>query len=413
MRKVISDSHLRIKVRHAVCQYVEYFVKEFQLGQIKKEAYDDVLLFCAEILKAPFLEDYQEDINSIIMDILNDLKEDIYKGNTEELFYMGSYKGIGNIAFSLRILNDKGMKLTQFQTYFDDLIRDYYNSHIGLYYEKQTSPILYDTIYGLSGLLNYYLDDRKDQKCAIEGLMRYLISLTGKNESGIINYFIMELPPYAIKESESVPYLDFGMAHGILGPLIVMSKAKNQGFYADGIDEAIQILSNLYKDYTVQAENKILKFPVQLGVKEYEQKAAKRLSFNCGWCYGNGSIALGLMRSAQYCGSSDEYEYYKEALLNILSDPIEQQGLDEPIICHGYASVLMLQMSAYFQTNDIRFLDTLDKNVYVTLKCHEKYWEKTEYRKEFSMLEGANGVMLALLKTMGGKIASNRLLLLE
>ena len=73
----------------------------------------------------------------------------------------------------------------------------------------------------------------------------------------------------------------------------------------------------------------------------------------------------------------------------------------------------MLQMSAYFQTNDIRFLDTLDKNVYVTLKCHEKYWEKTEYRKEFSMLEGANGVMLALLKTMGGKIASNRLLLLE
>lgn len=268
---------------------------------------------------------------------------------------MGSYKGIGNIAFSLRILNDKGMKLTQFQTYFDDLIRDYYNSHIGLYYEKQTSPILYDTIYGLSGLLNYYLDDRKDQKCAIEGLMRYLISLTGKNESGIINYFIMELPPYAIKESESVPYLDFGMAHGILGPLIVMSKAKNQGFYADGIDEAIQILSNLYKDYTVQAENKILKFPVQLGVKEYEQKAAKRLSFNCGWCYGNGSIALGLMRSAQYCGSSDEYEYYKEALLNILSDPIEQQGLDEPIICHGYASVLMLQMSAYFQTNDIRF----------------------------------------------------------
>lgn len=32
---MISDSHLRIKVRHAVCQYVEYFVKEFQLGKIK------------------------------------------------------------------------------------------------------------------------------------------------------------------------------------------------------------------------------------------------------------------------------------------------------------------------------------------------------------------------------------------
>lgn len=410
---MISDPQLIIKVRHVVCQYVEYFVNEFQLGQIKKETYDDVLLFCAEILKAPVLEAYQEDIKSIVMDILNDLKEDIYKGNTEKLFYMGSYKGIGNIAFSLSILNDKGMKLAQFQTYFDDLIEEYYESHISLYYEKPTAPILYDTIYGLSGLLNYYLDNRKDQKCTIEGLMKYLISLTGKNESGIINYFIMELPPYAINGSESVPYLDFGMAHGILGPLIVMSKAKNQGFYADGIDEAIQILFNLYQDYTVQAENKILKFPVQLGVKEYEEKTAKRLSFNCGWCYGNGSIVLGLMRSAQYCGSGDEYEYYKEALLNILYEPIEQQGLDEPIICHGYASVLMLQMSAYFQTNDIRFLETLDKNVYIALKCHEEYWGKTEYRTEYSMLEGANGVMLALLKTMGVEIVSNRLLLLE
>ena len=48
---MINDSQLRKEVRHAVCQYVEYFVNEFQLGQIKKETYDDVLFFCAEILK--------------------------------------------------------------------------------------------------------------------------------------------------------------------------------------------------------------------------------------------------------------------------------------------------------------------------------------------------------------------------
>ena len=45
MKKVINDSQLRKEVRHAVCQYVEYFVNEFQLGQIKKETYDDVLFF--------------------------------------------------------------------------------------------------------------------------------------------------------------------------------------------------------------------------------------------------------------------------------------------------------------------------------------------------------------------------------
>lgn len=410
---VLSDLQLRMKVEAAVNQYVGYFINEFRRGEIKKEAYDDVLLFCAEILENSVLVAYQEDINSIIVAILNNLKDDIYQGGTQDISFMGVYKGIGSFAFGLRILNEKGMHLTQFQTYFDDLIEAYYDSHIRLYYETSTAAILYDAIYGLAGLLNYYLDYRKEQKGVIEGLLKYLISLTDTNEHGVVKYFIMVVPPYGTIESEQVPYLDFGMAHGILGPLIVMSKAKSQGFYADGIDKAIQILNNLYKEYSVCDKNKILKYPVQLGMKGYKEKTAKRVSFNCGWCYGNGSITLGLMRAAQYCGNIEEYEYYREALLQILREPIEQHGLYEPIVCHGYASVLMIQMSAYFQTKDIRFLETLDENVYVTLKYHAKYWKKTEYQREYSMLEGANGVMLALLKTLGEKIVSNRLLLLE
>lgn len=410
---MLSDLQLRVKAEVVVCQYVEYFINEFRNGEIKKETYDDALFFCTELLGTRVLAAYQEDISSIIVTILNDLKNDIYQGRTKDLTYIGSYKGIGSLAFSLRILNEKGMHLTQFQTYLDNLIEAYYDSHISLYYKTPTAAILYDIIYGLSGLLNYYLDYRKEQKDVIEGLLKYLISLTDTNEQGVVKYFVMVVPSYGTIESEQVPYLDFGMAHGILGPLIVMSKAKNQGFSIDGIDKAVQTLNNLYKEYRVCNENKVLKYPVQLGMKEYQEKTAKRVSFNCGWCYGNGSITLGLMKVAKYCGNIEEYEYYRKALLRILREPIEQYELYEPIICHGYASVLMIQMSAYFQTKDIRFLETLDKNVGAALKCHEKFWEKTEYRKEYSMLEGANGVMLALLKTMGEKIESSKLLLLE
>ena len=39
--------------------------------------------------------------------------------------------------------------------------------------------------------------------------------------------------------------------------------------------------------------------------------------------------------------------------------------------------------------------------------------KKERYIKNYSLLEGAAGVMLSLLKTMGEEIESNKLLLLE
>ena len=73
----------------------------------------------------------------------------------------------------------------------------------------------------------------------------------------------------------------------------------------------------------------------------------------------------------------------------------------------------MIQMSIYKNTKEQQFLINLEENIEATLKCHEEWMKKGALYKNYSLLEGAAGVMLSLLKTMGEEIESNKLLLLE
>ncbi len=409
----METNNIKYKVINTVSSYVEKLISDFRGGTIEREQYTDVLLFCAEIFDISFLKVFEDDLKNIIVNILDAIKSEIYSGKKDDLYFIGMQQSVGSIAFSLRLLNKKGMNVIQFQKYFDGLIAEYYYTHIDLYYQKPVAPIFYDSIYGLSGMLNYCLDYCLEQKEVIEGVMKYLVSLTEINDRNVIRYFIMELPRYATEETESVPYLDFGMAHGMMSPLLVLSKAREIGFRVEGIDSAIQILREHYREYELQSKEGTLKYPTQLSLEAYYSKYVDRCSFNNGWCYGNGSIVFGLMRVARACGDGKEFLYYKDNLWKIMSRDIRESGFFEPIVCHGYASVLLLQMCVYLETKEEKFLTDLETNLIATLKCHEEFLGKESYIKNYSLLEGAAGVILALLKAMGETIESSRLLLLE
>ena len=162
------NNQIKEKMKLVICTYIEDIILEFRNGQIARSEYDDLLLFCAEILRVPFLKMYDDYIERIVIDILNTIKSEIYLGENNNLIYIGMCKGVGNIAFSLRILKQKGMSVANFLEYFENWMTKYYYTHIDLYYNKPTVPLFYDSIYGLSGMLNYYLDYHLEQKEVIE-----------------------------------------------------------------------------------------------------------------------------------------------------------------------------------------------------------------------------------------------------
>lgn len=65
------NNQIKEKMELVICTYIEDIILEFRNGQIARSEYDDLLLFCAEILRVPFLKMYDDYIERIVIDILN------------------------------------------------------------------------------------------------------------------------------------------------------------------------------------------------------------------------------------------------------------------------------------------------------------------------------------------------------
>ena len=85
--------------------------------------------------------------------------------------------------------------------------------------------------------------------------------------------------------------INFGLAHGIIAPLIALAKAKKYGYNVKGINATISGLRQLYEKYSIRDMN-ILKYPTMLSVEDYFSNTVSKdsITYNAGWCYGNAGI---------------------------------------------------------------------------------------------------------------------------
>lgn len=110
---------------------------------------------------------------------------------------------------------------------------------------KSISMRDYDSILGLSGILRYLLlTDSELYRESIQKVVDALIYLsqysTDKQEA-VPNWHIQKdnVFPYEERESYRSGMINFGLSHGIAGPLAVLSVAKLQGINRPGLAEAI------------------------------------------------------------------------------------------------------------------------------------------------------------------------------
>lgn len=86
------------------------------------------------------------------------------------------------------------------------------------------------------------------------------------------------------------------------------------------------------------------------------------------------------MKTAKYLKMKERYQYYERELLKIIEQPIERYNLSSPILCHGYSSVIMIQI--YTQMG-------------------------------FELLEGKGGEVLALLGSLSVELNYGRALMAD
>lgn len=399
--------------------YIENIVTN-HMNIIRKNQCADLLLFCVDILiNNSENNNYEKDLNHIICEILL-----LMKNSPERCAFLlkaGMDGGIREAAFAIKNLSEYSGELKNVNFSLNSYLLKTIDSKLKMISEYPLVFGLYDVVSGITGDLYYLLDcddilsDTKSL-LKIKEILNVIVSLSDDYQfkgMNIIRFHIKQEQQYQKSERDEMinGHINLGMAHGIMGALIVLAKAYKLGIFQRR--DTILKLYHIYKKFE-KRNGEILRYPRRLSVEKYNEGKWNDLNMNCGWCYGNISIVRGMMKVSSYMNWEDEYKFYAARLVNIINQSLKKYNLCSPIICHGYASVVTIQIASYLETNNSQYIYKLKRNIDMLYKAHNNECLKNKmYIDNIAFLSGSGGVIMTLNAGGNMKMYYSELLLMD
>lgn len=416
------NKHLTQIINSYIRKSIGELIEEFNGTDVNGHNCDmDLILLYSELCRTNKLFEYKNDFEKIVCDILDYMRNALYKGQISKLKIQGAgmFTGIGKMTFCLEQLSTATGGLYNYVTYFQRVLIKWIYTMIENLDVHNVFLFDYDCIYGAAGLLNYLLDQplSYQNEDLIDRLTTYLIEISEYRDDGLPWCHIRGENQLLRNEREVQVYghLNFGLAHGMIGPCIALAKFQQKNRtsrISKEAKKAVIRIESFYRKY-YNRRNDVLIFPTQLPLGEYNKYIVipENWSPNSGWCYGNAGILRGLMKVNKYIKNERAYEYYKNELIKLIDQSYELYNLPLPIICHGCASIIAIQMSAYYESNDSALLDNIERNVKKTILRQLEY--ESYYGKDYSFLDGKTGVLLSLLYCINKDLNFPRLLMID
>lgn len=229
----------------------------------------------------------------------------------------------------------------------------------------------YDLFYGLAGIGAYLL--RADPEgLALESVLRYLVALTRPLDPGghgLPGWWVRHDP--ARGESPHFPggHGNFGAAHGITGPLLLLAQALRRGITVSGHHEAMWTICE-HLDVWCRLSPSGPWWPEHISRRDFDRgRPHHDTPARPSWCYGTTGIA----RAGQLAGlalrAPDLQAFYEDALYRALTDPEQLAHVTDSGLCHGWAGIYQTATRAAADALDPR-LQTLPKRLGDTLAAH-------------------------------------------
>ncbi|WP_131739175.1 lanthionine synthetase C family protein [Actinomadura roseirufa] len=189
----------------------------------------------------------------------------------------------------------------------------------------------FDLIRGITGL-GALLLARRGSSSLLKEVLAYLVSLARPvhTDAGALpGWWSLDLPGH--KEMTD-GHGNNGMAHGIAGPLALLSLASSRGVHVDGYEGAI----NEFAGWLDRYGGAYWTSREQLSAGEHPRPAPLRPS----WCYG----ALGIARSHQLAAIAladpARRQAAENSVLAALADPTRLSLITDASLCHGWSGLL-------------------------------------------------------------------------
>ncbi len=339
----------------------------------------------------------------------------IHQGNTAIL------AGFGYICFAVKNYADVSGHLKKFSESLHKLLVEETKKKMDFKKDnwESTKSDDFDCISGASGLLLYLttFDDILDgdlYKDVIVALSDYLINLTKTHtylDNETYNFHIPCEMQYLEEEKKKFPNgnFNFGMAHGMVGPLVALSRVYRKGYNSAELLNAIEVLFEFYRTFSVEVGENTY-WPGQLSYEDFKKQcvSAESIHYASSWCYGNVGILCGLIYTCENMEWLDEQKKLERSLFAALNKPLKEFYLVSPALCHGLSGILCALIFLSKRCNDEKLSDKSESVIkrIITLSNRNTKWARlapeeveTEmgrlegYLGEYSMLNGVTGIV--------------------
>lgn len=340
---------------------------------------------------------------------LKDIIEEINKNGFYSLSLFAGASGVGFVTYCLSKLNPKYLPI-------HNKIYKYISKNLELFLNtlniNDVKPFDYDIIEGIAGIINYYLNiNDRESTHEIKLILQKLIQYGSFTEIQGISMPKMYIPAKnQLTEIEKSMLqngsINLGLAHGIIGIVIVLSLCKLKDI---SIPYQVETITNLIEFIDCNKINHddnffwIANLPIEQININNDSKILDNINmFRDAWCYGVPGIALSFL----YAGLALERDDLLNKAKLYLSQSIDRcLGVNEGIICHGYAGILLILLKFKHELNTLEYDEAIIIFKEHILKLYNKEYilgYKTFYNHKdinaVGLLDGIAGICLSLLE---------------
>lgn len=210
--------------------------------------------------------------------------------------------------------------------------------------ERQDLPMLreFDLISGLTGI-GAYLLHRHGGGDLLRDVLTYLVRLTAPLEAGDVvlpGWWCGDGPGNQPSQHWPGGHGNLGVAHGIAGPLALLSTAMRRGStvagQADAIDDICAWLDQWRSGAGAQAW-----WPETISLTEARERTVRQPGpARPSWCYGTPGLARAQQLAALALDDLQRQRRAEDALAGCVADESQLSQLLDASLCHGWAGLV-------------------------------------------------------------------------
>ncbi|MFJ1755405.1 lanthionine synthetase LanC family protein [Kitasatospora sp. NPDC088134] len=196
----------------------------------------------------------------------------------------------------------------------------------------------FDAVSGLAGLARLLLVLEPDGP-ATAGALSALVEPAAPGSGPLPRWWTAGAPGLpGADPDEPRGHLNLGLAHGVPGPLAVLSVARARGVLVPGQDEAIESLADWLAAHRRPAGG----WPMTVPVEDAERgRPLTDTPTRAAWCYGTPGTSRALFLAGQALDRDDWRRTAVTELADALADPTGWH-LEGPGLCHGTGGLLRI-----------------------------------------------------------------------